>query len=329
MARVPAPRRAWFAAAVPMFALLFAALGAAAQGPPPPLASEERLAEARHHFQRAVGLYESADYDNALTAFQAAYDTAPAATILYNIGLTNKALYRYPEAIDALERYLADSARDRKLGRERRRQVARLIEEMKALLAPVTFSITPIGARLILDGRPITLPSHHTLPLAAGPHVAEVSAEGHHPEQRAFSVTINEPLVVTFALTVKAKAAKLRVTSSAPGTVIEIDGLDRGLAPLEVELDAGVHDLVARRDGYEPHRSKVDLRAEQERNLDLTLVAVHASSAPVYRRWWFWTGVGAAIAGGTAAALLMRPGTEAPLTGGLGAGSVPVRLRGR
>src|SRR5688572_27337660 len=113
MARVPTPPRASFAAAVVTLTFHFAALGtAAAQGPPAALASEERLTEARGHFERAVGLYESADYTNALTAFQAAYDTAPAATILYNIGLTNKALNRYPTAIEALERYLADSARD-------------------------------------------------------------------------------------------------------------------------------------------------------------------------------------------------------------------------
>jgi hypothetical protein len=31
---------------------------------------------------------------------------------------------------------------------------------------------------------------------------------------------------------------------------------------------------------------------------------------PVYKRWWFWTAVGVAVAGGVAAALLLRPSSD-------------------
>jgi hypothetical protein len=33
-------------------------------------------------------------------------------------------------------------------------------------------------------------------------------------------------------------------------------------------------------------------------------------ATPVYRPWWFWTVVGVAVAGGAAAALLLRPSSD-------------------
>ena len=33
-----------------------------------------------------------------------------------------------------------------------------------------------------------------------------------------------------------------------------------------------------------------------------------ATSAPVYKTWWFWTGVGAAVVAGTVAAIVIAKG---------------------
>jgi hypothetical protein len=49
------------------------------------------------------------------------------------------------------------------------------------------------------------------------------------------------------------------------------------------------------------------------------VVATEAAPAPearpVWRRWWFWTGVGVVVVGGAAAAFfLTRPETRAPGT---------------
>src|SRR5688572_12727466 len=83
------------------------------QPPPrPPSPSPVQLEEGRRHFAQGVTLYEEGNFPAALVEFQAAYDTAPAPVILYNIGFTYKALYRYVEAIDALGRYLEMATRD-------------------------------------------------------------------------------------------------------------------------------------------------------------------------------------------------------------------------
>ena len=51
---------------------------------------------------RAAGLdavYNDGDYNTALSEFEAAYKAHPSPGVLYNVGLTQKALFRYPEAI--------------------------------------------------------------------------------------------------------------------------------------------------------------------------------------------------------------------------------------
>jgi hypothetical protein len=37
-----------------------------------------------------------------------------------------------------------------------------------------------------------------------------------------------------------------------------------------------------------------------------------AESSPVYKRWWFWTLIGAAVAGGVVAAVVLSSGTDRP-----------------
>jgi hypothetical protein len=153
--------------------------------------------------------------------------------------------------------------------------------------------------------------------LAAGSHVAEVTAEGHEPQRRQFTVAAAVPLTQEIRLAKIVRTGKVRVTASEPNTRITVDGKDLGFAPLELELAAGGHQLDARSEGFEPLRTEVMLAPGQDRNLDLELHRPPPSERPVYKKWWFWTALGTAVAGGTAAVFLTRPRTEAPLSGGL------------
>jgi hypothetical protein len=305
--------------------LLFpAAAGLAAPGGGALSAGDLKREEGRRHFQQGVALYEERNYAGALAEFQAAYNTAPAPTILYNIGLTYRALYRYPDAIQALQRYLVEGTSDGQLTPQRREQLQRFIEEMKSLLAPITLLVTPPGARVNIDGRETNLPADGKIELAAGSHKIEVAADGHEPQQREITVVAGEAARVEMQLRAIPRTGKVRVTASVPGTRIFVDGSDRGPSPLELELDVGGHQLEARAEGYEPYVSELMLAPGQERNLDLELRRPPALDRPLHKKWWFWTGLGTAVAGGTVAAFMLRPGTQPPASGSLPPNSLNV-----
>jgi hypothetical protein len=285
-----------------------------ALAPAPAASQDARKQEARRHFLQGVALYEEGNFTAALAEFQAAYTMAPAPGVLFNIGLTEKALYRYSDASRTLERYLVEGSKDPNLTIERRQQVVQLIEEMKSLLAPLRFVLAPPGARLTVDGRPMVLGADGSLALAAGNHVVDVVADGHESQRRDITIVAGTPATFEFTLKPIPRSGRVSITSSRPATRVTIDGQDRGLAPLSLELPAGGHQLEAQADGYEPFRSELVLAAGQERKVDIEMLLPPARVAqPVYKKWWFWTGLGAAVAGGTATAFLLRPGVKPPV----------------
>jgi tetratricopeptide (TPR) repeat protein len=105
---------------------------AAASAPvAPPTAS--KLAEARLHFQQGVALFKDQNYDAALAEFKGAYAISAEPIVTYNVGLTYKALFRYGEAMEALERYLDESdARGHPVSKDRRAEVEKIIAELRS-----------------------------------------------------------------------------------------------------------------------------------------------------------------------------------------------------
>ncbi len=79
--------------------LLLATTGAAAQG------ADNR---ARLHFESGTAYYDAGDYEDALREFQNAYELSERPGLLYNLYLCHERLANLPEAIAALERYLAE-----------------------------------------------------------------------------------------------------------------------------------------------------------------------------------------------------------------------------
>ena len=121
----------------------------------PPLPAS-KLSEARLHFQQGVALFQDQNYDASLAEFEGAYAISKEPIVLYNMGLTYKALFRYPESIERLTTYLDEAgARVPAISREKKTEVEKLIAEMKSLLADVTVVLRPAGAAVTIDGRPV------------------------------------------------------------------------------------------------------------------------------------------------------------------------------
>lgn len=91
-------RRPWFTA------LVCAAVLATAT-PTPAQVSPDELAH--KHFDSGVAYLQESDYDNALKAFQKAYELSKRADILLNIATVHERMGKLQAAIDDLDRYLA------------------------------------------------------------------------------------------------------------------------------------------------------------------------------------------------------------------------------
>jgi hypothetical protein len=292
--------------------------------PPPAAPSAAKLGEARLHFQQGVALYKEQSFDAALAEFQGAYAISAEPVVLYNLGLTHKALFRYVEAVDALERYLAESAaRGQPVAKARRAEVEKLVAEMRSLLADVTLVVKPADAAVTVDGRPVALGLEGVVKLAAGSHVVEATAPDHVADKRALTVFAGVAQTVALTLAEVPHTGRLRVQAAELGARVAVDGKDAGPSPVELELVAGGHSVEVAAPGFVTSRQEVVVAVGQSRVVAVTLERPRAPeppAAPLYRKWWFWAGVGAAaVAVGTTTALVMRsPGTEGPLNGSLG-----------
>src|ERR1044071_10306536 len=118
------------------------ALHSVAQAQPNAAASE-----AGKHFQRGVTLYNEADFRAALVEFRRAYETAPNAAVLYNIGQTYYQLQNYAAALVALGRYLTEAGPTA----PHRREVEATIDTLQTRVGKVAISTSAPGADVTGD----------------------------------------------------------------------------------------------------------------------------------------------------------------------------------
>jgi len=297
----------------------------APSAPTPPVEPPAAEIEAaKVHFDQAVALYNDGNMSAALAEFEAAYKLRPeVAIVLKNIGLTQKALFRYSEAIASLERYLIEAVN---LAPESRAEVVQIIGEMKALLADVALAITPAGAAIHVDGRPAgTSPLSKALAIAAGSHNIEISAEGYHSQTKDVIVTAGVGLALKFDLVAIPKTGRVRIYASVPRATVSIDGRALGLAPVDAELGPGGHTLQISAQDYKVHREELSIAVGQTRDVRVLLdKIVVAKDKSWYQKWYVWTAIGAlAVTGGVTAYGLSGgfSSTQDPLEGSLGIGS--------
>ena len=88
--------------------------------------------KAKKRFMAGVDLFFNEDYPGALAAFQDSYRTFPKYSVLYNIAMCQKALYKYVESIANFEKFLNDGGAEIKP--KKRKKVQSALAEMKRLI---------------------------------------------------------------------------------------------------------------------------------------------------------------------------------------------------
>ena len=122
----------------------------------------------------------------------------------------------------------------------------------------------------------------------------------------------------------KARRGHVSVQSAPAGASVSLDGKDRGLTPVALELDPGTYALRAAKPGFEPTERTLKVEAGNTLQLELSLVEAMKplpwvvvqdkgpQVKPARRRVWTWIayGAGAATLLGAAAVGLGAAGTS-------------------
>lgn len=229
--------------------------------------------EAAERYQKGVALYKEGDYAAALTEFKAAYEASPTWEVLYNIGLTERRLFRYGQAVQTFARYLEEGGK--KVPKDRRENVERELEQISALTAKITLKIDGKPARVFVDGEPLGVtPLSEPVLLGSGPHTFKAEREGFITVEKSLEVVSRKD--VTLELVLKPKEdlsapADVTIESSPPGAIITVDGKLAGLAPTKVKLPPGGHEVLADLEGFSTTRIEVVVSAGQSRKVTVTM----------------------------------------------------------
>ncbi len=111
-------------------------------------------------------------------------------------------------------------------------------------------------------------------------------------------------------LTLARLPATLDISSNVRGALVEVNGHDLGPVPVDVLRPAGTYRVVVSKDGFESYETQVAVKAGEQATLRARM---SEQTVPLTKRWWFWTGAAAVLAGGAFATYaLTRPTPEPP-----------------
>jgi len=119
----------------------------------------------------------------------------------------------------------------------------------------------PAGADVFINGDKQSGQTPLTIPLAPNTYNLVLRLQGYEPHTQ--SVTVKENSQAQLDIELKAKGAHVawaQVDSNPPGADISVDGIPTGKqTPARVEITAGIHTIVLRKDGFQMARRPVQL----------------------------------------------------------------------
>jgi hypothetical protein len=227
---------------------------------------------ARAEVADGTAAYNLGYYDDAARHYEEAYRQVPDPALLFNVGQAYRLAGKPDRAITAYRSYLRTAPADA----ANRAQVEKRIPELEKLLAEMK------SAQLAPP--PGTLP---TAPPAAIPPA--IQAPNSVP---AVPPAAPPPPVEAKGNALPAAAAPAAAEPAGPGTS---DFPTFGAPPSPLPATSGTQPAADVPPG-------ADLRAATP--------APASESTPVYKTWWFWTGVGAVVAAGAVTAVVLSSGSS-------------------
>ncbi|MFT3696131.1 MAG: tetratricopeptide repeat protein [Kofleriaceae bacterium] len=169
--------------------LLAVALVVATLAPTRANADDSPTKQASDHFDRGVSLYGEADYRAALVEFRRAYEIAPNSAVLYNLGQTYYQLQNYALALDAFERYLAESGDSP----SHKAEVEGAIKTLKTRVGKLAVTTNLPQSEVTVDDELVgKTPIAAAVSVSVGRRKITALHEGHSPEIRYVDIAAGE-----------------------------------------------------------------------------------------------------------------------------------------
>ena len=248
--------------------------------------AQSNVVSARRAFQRGVAALNEGRFADAVGSLEESFNLQPAPIVLYDLGLSYRALGRYREAADAFARYVESP--ERGADPHRLSTVRDEITRLRGSLAHLTLVAEPATATLQVDGRAPTLAADG-LTLDPGNHVIEFTAEGYRPFHRELNVQPGSRVEIRAQLEPTAWAARLEVQPSVATASVYLDDSFSGQGPVERHLPAGDHRVEVHAPGYDVFRRTVHIGVD-----GLVRVDAHLERQG-HNRWMLPVGIAAGV----------------------------------
>lgn len=231
------------------------------------LCASARGANPEDHFSMGIRLYQANNYAGALAEFEEAYRLRATPSSLQNIALCQRALFRYAEAIDTLEKMLrvhgeAVDPVDTRAARE-------AIREMQPMVATVKIDVDPPEATVKIDDRVVPGQGTREVRLNVGEHLVEAEA----PRYRSYAQVLGfAGGARALSIRLETNVAELTVVAEDAEAAIAVDGVPRSFGAWTGELQAGErHTIQVYRTGYTTTTVEVTLERGERRTVRAAL----------------------------------------------------------
>ncbi len=237
-------------------------------------------------------------YQQALALYAEAYGLTQDPALLYNKGRALEALGDFPEALAAQEEFDAKASPELKL---KVVGLPKLLADLRSRVSVLELHVRPEDAEVRSGDHVLGTASQKRFLLNAGKTTIKIQREGYFPIERELALGGGQTTVLDFTLLSKAERAVLVVRSPVSGSLVTVDGIAFGMVPTETPVMPGTHRVHLSHEGYKATDSTAVVAAGDTKQLDLSMEA----ETPIYKKWWFWTGIGLVVAGGVATGIAL------------------------
>lgn len=223
------------------------------------------------HFRIGVRLFKDGNFAGALAEFERAYEMRATAGALQNVALCMKKLFRYAEAMDALEQLLRrhGSALDARA----KQRIQSELSELSVVVGELELAVVPEGAMVSIDRRaPVRASNIAPIRLSVGEHELRFTAPGYLAQERRLRLVGGERFRLELELE---REGGLLVVEAENGAEISLDDEPLATGHYDGPIDPGHHVLRVAVPGRAPFERTIDIKHGQR------LVVRAVAGAPV------------------------------------------------